>query len=270
MSDNSALDSLLNANEVVDTSGNVAPADTAEPTVGATGGKTDLIKEGAKIYRNLSAEEKSQLSANSGKVHFICVLGTHSMPMPRTESDKNGGSGATVTLDSYVVVGYKFKTDIEITVPEIKFLKPPYDVRTAPTEIGKRVIPAGSEFVLTRVEAMYMLTDPALALNGYCEAFGDAQGVQLCAKVSTLEPSKTRKANAIPTPALRYTNSENGSIKVGMAFIDDENKVLLPEYAEKFADITVSRQAVRGSGTGVSKAKSGNLTSLALAKILGM
>lgn len=258
------LDELLGSTSSIEATTPVAdPVATTEVGAPAVGGsnKNVILSQGQAIYRTLSNEQKQGLSRNSGKIHFISVLGTHSIKMPRTES---AGNSTTNTIDCYCVVGAKFKTDIDIQVPVINFVKPPHDVKTAPAISGYRDIKAGETFVLSRIEVMYMFADPKIGLNGYCEAKGSDRGVTLIAKVS-----KNYDASGIPTPALRYTDNAAGSIKTTMEFVDTEAKTLLPEYAEKFADLYVVRQGGRTSdGMPVSKAASGNITALALANIL--
>lgn len=259
------LDELLGSGSVAPTTPaeEVVPADmtAAAPTPTTASNKNAILAEGQKIYRQLSNEEKQSLSRNSDKVHFISVLGTHSIKMPRTES---AGNSTTNTIDCFCVVGAKFKTDIDIKVPVINFVKPPHDVKSAPVVQGYRDVKAGETFTLSRIEVMYMFADPKIGLNGYCEAKGSPKGVTLIAKIS-----KSYDASGIPTPALRYTDNAAGSIKTTMEFVDTEDKQLLPEYAEKFADLYVVRQGGRTSdGMPVSKASSGNITALALANIL--
>lgn len=242
----------------------------AAPSV-AISGKPNLAKRGADIYRNLSTEEKQALSSNSKNVHFICCLGAKKLPSTISKSTGQKDANGKLISDpqpSYVVVGFKFKTDIDLKVPSIPFQKPPHDLtkRPDPATMQFQTIPAGSEFVLTRVEAMYMLSSPELLLNGYVDYNGDPHGVQLAVKINSAFGTKAE----LPTPALRYSNGDMGSIKETMDYVDDGN-ACLPQYAEKFRDLYVSRAGARTTdGLAASKAATATLASLEIARILGI
>lgn len=247
-----------------------ANAAATAPAAAITG-KTNLAKKGADIYRNLSADEKKALNSNSGKVHFICCMGAKKLPSTVSVSTgQKDANGETIlkSEQSNVVVGFKFKTDIDLKVPSIPFQKPPHDLkkRPDPATMQYQTIPAGSEFVLTRVETMYMLSSPELLLNGYVECNNDPQGVQLAVKINSDFGTKVE----LPTPALRYTNGDQGSIKQTMDFVDD-GTACLPAYAEKFHDLYVNRAGSRvKDGLAPSNAHTATLASLEIARILGI
>lgn len=245
-------------------------AETA-PTAAPVTGKTNLAKRGAEIYRNLDSEAKKALNSNSGKVHFICCMGAKKLPSTvQTSTGQKDASGKPILKSeaSNVVVGFKFKTDIDLKVPSIPFQKPPHDLkkRPDPATMQYQEIKAGSEFVLTRVEAMFMLADPSLLLNGFVECNNDPRGVQLAVKINSDYGTKVE----LPTPALRYTNGDQGSIKATMDFVDDGN-ACLPAYAAKFGDLYVNRAGSRTKdGLSASNASTATLASLEIARILGI
>lgn len=243
----------------------------AETTPAMPREKSALARNGANIYRNLSTEEKQSLNANSGKVHFICALAAKKLPTTGQRSTgRKDERGNTImeSFSTYTIVGYKFRTDIEITIPAIPFQKPPYDVKTKLdfASLATQTIPAGTEFVLTRLEAMYMMAMPELQLNGFVEYNGDAKGVRFDPKL----PKGFGTDVAYPTPAFKFADSTLGSIKNNMDFVDDGEK-LYDTYAEKFADLYVVRAGGKSADKmPPSKASACTLASLEIARILGM
>jgi hypothetical protein len=247
----------------------------------AAAGKDKLAKMGSELYRNLTTEQKLALSSNSGKVHFICPMATYKMKAQRQQT-KAGGSTITrtnkdgktytgkemETINTYAIVGYKFKTDIDLKVPKIPFEKPPYDTQKVyPLDKCEwQEIKAGSEFVLTRVEALYMMVMPELLLNGYCAYGDDEKGVQIACRLN----NEFVMGERIPTPVLKLVDQNKGSIKENMDFIDDPNATALkPEYAEKFADVYRVRAGAKTSdGLPASAAKPCTCASLAIYNIL--
>lgn len=254
---------------------------SSAPAAGASASNDKLARKGQDLYRSLTPEQKTALATNSGKVHFICPMATYKMKAQRQQTKAGGGAitrtakdGTTYdgkemeTINTYVIVGYKFKTDIDITVPKIPFEKPPYDTQKVYPldQFETQTFKAGSEFVLTRVEALYMLVMPELLLNGYCAYGNDPQGVQIACRLNKdYKPGAT-----IPTPVLKFADQKAGSIKENMDFVDDPNATALkPAYAEKFADIYRVRAGQRTTdGMPASKAKPCTCASLAIYEIL--
>ncbi len=268
----SQIDSVLGAAGATDASASIATAG---------GDKDKLANMGKDYYRQLSAEEKQALSSNSGKVHFICPMATYKMKAQRQQTKVGGGTitrtssdGKTYdgkemeTINTYAIVGYKFKTDIDITVPKIPFEKPPYDTQKVYpiNQFETQTFKAGSTFVLTRVEALYMLVMPELCLNGYCAYGDDDKGVQIACRLN----KDYKPGTSIPTPVLKFADQKAGSIKENMDFVDDANATALkPEYAEKFADIYRVRAGARTTdGMPASQAKPCTCASLAIYHIL--
>ena len=227
----------------------------------ATAAKEKFAEVGKAIYRNLSTDQKNELNSNSDKVSMITLLCADSQPTMRTENGQ--------TTPSSAVVGMKLRTEIDLDVPVIPFQKAPHDLKSIPdiATLQYRHVAAGSEFVLNRVEAMYLITLPQYKLNGYCSYNGEAKAVQLAAKLS-----KTYTNGGLPTPAFKFTDSEKGSIKTNMESVEVNNNgtwELKPEYAEAFADLRVVRAGGRTTdGMPASKAQQGVLASLAIYSIL--
>lgn len=267
--------------QIDDVLANAGATDAQAATAPAIGGKDKLANMGKDLYRQLSKEQKEALSSNSGKVHFICPMATYKMKAQRQQTKVGGGAitrtakdGSSYegkemeTINTYAIVGYKFKTDIDITVPKIPFEKPPYDTQKVYPidQFEKQTFKAGSEFVLTRVEALYMLVMPELLLNGYCEGNGDEKGVQIACRLN----ADYKQGSTIPTPVLKFADQKAGSIKENMDFVDDPAATALkPEYAEKFADIYRVRAGARTTdGMPASQAKPCTCASLAIYNIL--
>ena len=259
MSELEGLDALDALNE------NVAEAPTA-PTgaAPAVAGKEDkLAKAGASIYKGLTSDQKNELNANCKNISMIHLLCAESQATTRT-------AGNQTKIPTFRVVGMKLRTEIDLDVPNIPFQKPPHDLKVIPdiNSIQRVHIPAGSEFVLTRVEAMYLFTEPAYKLNGYCSYNGDEKGVQLAAKMG-----ENYQKGGLPTPAFKFRDVEkNGSIKENMEAVDRKGAsgwALKPEYAEKFKDLLVVRSGTRTSdGMPASKQNQGTLASLAIFSVL--
>lgn len=222
-----------------------------------------LRKRGADVYRSMKPEEKKELNSMSGSVHFVCSLGAGKYPQLRT-------AGGDSKIPSYTLVGLKLKTDVDLEIPQIPFQKPNHDVKTIPdiNTIQYKKVPAGSEFVVSRVEAMYLFTMPQYKLNGYCAYGDDPMGFQLAAKTGKLFDT----GRAMPTPAFKFTKIK-GSIKEGMELVDVKNAQgeweLKPQYAEKFADLLRDRSsAARTDGMPASKQSQGSIVSLAIWEVL--
>lgn len=268
----SQIDSVLGA---------AGATDAAAAVATAGGDKDKLATMGKDYYRQLSTEEKLALSSNSDKVHFIKAVGTYKMKSQRQQTKVGGGTITRTssdgkqytgkemeTINTYAIVGYKFRTDIDITVPKIPFVKPPRDTQQIYplNQCEMQTFKAGEEFVLTRVEALYMLVMPELKLNGYCSFQDDPKGVQIACRLNKdYNPGKS-----IPTPVLKFTDPNRGSIKEDMDFVDDPAAThLLPEFAEKFADVYHVHAGARTSdGMTASQAKPCTCASLAIYHIL--
>lgn len=237
-----------------------APVDTAATPAGGAArvNGEKLAKAGRSIYRGLTSDQKQDLNANEDKISMIHLLCAESQATTRTE-------GGTKGIPSFRVVGMKLKTEIDLDVPNIPFQKPPHDLKSIPdiSTIQYTHVPAGSEFVLTRVEAMYLFTLPQYKLNGYCAYNGQPGAVQLAAKIG-----ENFQKGGLPTPAFKFTDSSAGSIKTSMEAVDVKGATgweLKPEYAEKFADLLVVRTGTRVTdGMPASKERMGTLASLAI------
>ena len=194
----------------------------------ATGAKgvsksNELKAKGEALISALSEEERNQLGADAGTLHFVHLLGTESRKTPRKMNDQK-------SVDWASPIGVRFKTDKDIVVPVIDITK---DNTTGieTSDIGEKHVKAGEEFDLTLYEAMFLLIRDEYA--GFFEFKGDVNGGYFQPKMSKYLSGDTK----LPTPTL-VSKPGLGSIKENIVPIDEKDPsgawVVKPEYQEKF------------------------------------
>ena len=226
----------------------------AEPIKkGKKDSKAEAFKaEGAKIRDAESDDVKAAEGSKSDKVAFVCALGDPNKKQPRVANKKD--------VDSYVVVGYKFKAleDMMVPVAPLKAgFKNLIDTE-APTE---RQVKAGEMISLNLVE-----TGLFISRNEFAGIFtGEGEAVFVTAKFSDERGDE-------PLPVLRKMNP--GSIKENMDLVADMVGVtadskgtpkVKPEYADIFGVLYQARKAQRGTGTPKEKVQGESYKSMAAA-----
>lgn len=226
---------------------------TAEVKKGKKDSKAEAFKaDGAKIRDAESDDVKAAEGTKSDKVAFVCALGDPNKKQPRVANKKD--------VDSYVVVGYKFKALEDMTVPVAPLkanFKNLIDVE-APTE---RQVKAGEFISLNLVE-----TGLFISKNEFGGIFtGEGESVFITAKFSDERGDE-------PLPVLRKMNP--GSIKENMDLVADmvgqtgESKgtpKVKPEYADIFGVLYQPRTAKRGTGTPKEKVQGESYKAMAAA-----
>lgn len=233
-----ALSDKINAVE------NSAPATTPKPV--AADGKTSATNafkaKGASIRAQMSEDQKAVEGSKSDKVAFVCALGDPNRKQARVEGKD--------TIDSYVVVGYKFRVLEDMDVPFAplkKGMKSILDVEPAATKHAS----AGSEVSLNIVETAMFISQIE-----YAGRFtGEGTEVYLSAKSSKDRPE--------PLPILNKQGQ--GSIKENLELIADMvgageghkgTPKIKPEYAESFGELYAKKPLTK-NGAAVKKAGEG-------------
>lgn len=226
---------------------------------GAKKGTQVFIDKGKNIYNSLTEEDKANIASGSSAISFLHLIGTAQKSSPRKEG--------TELKPSFIPVGMVCKAEADIKVPSIPFAGIPKDLDSAPTfdTIEWRDIKAGEQFIMTRVEAMFCVTNPAGKMGGYISKDGNPKGIALSVKVNDAYFTTKR----LPTPAFSLTSS-TGSIKEDMVAVDVKQKdgtwALKPEYAEKFAALLIKSTPNRsGASTGGNKKTLSTTSAIALA-----
>lgn len=229
-----------------------APAATPQKTK-AGNSKADAFRSKGEAERaKMSDDQKAAEGSKSDKVEFVCALGD---PNRRQDRVSTGTS-----VESYVVVGYKFKLLEDMTVPHAP-LKEGYKSLIDVEPISEEPKKAGDIVSLNLVEAADFISRVEFA--GHFTG-GDIQ-VSLSAKISQDRPE--------PLPVLNRVGQ--GSIKEGMELIADmiggdgtaENKgtpQIKPEFADKFA-VLYKKRSVGKKSTGTGKAAGETQKNLAAA-----
>lgn len=223
-------------------SGVTAPAGVTPPVQTATssGDRAKAFKNhGSALIAQMSDEDRAKLGSMSNTLTFVKCAGDPQKQQSKTTQGK--------AEPSHKVVGYLFKSSVDITVP----FAPLKQGCTCPTDVEERTdreVKAGEVFVLNNVETAMLLGRP--------EYSGKASGEGGKVVTLTVKASKSSK-NAL-LPVLR---TPDGSIKDGMDLIatktvgaDGKDVWELKEfYKESYGAYYQKRTAVR-SGKSSSSA----------------
>lgn len=206
---------------------------------GAPTATSQFKATGAAARKLLTEDQKAIEGSKSDKVAFVCALGDPNKSQTRVEGGK--------PVDSYTVVGYKFKVLEDTTVP-VAPLKEGFKHLADVGEFSEMPVKAGTIVALNLVE-----TGAFISRLEYAGKFsGEGEEVGITAKCSA--------SREVPLPVLRRLSS-SGSIKDNMELIADmvgasgDNKgtpKIKDEYAEKFAVLYAKRSAGKKSA-GVGK-----------------
>ena len=202
----------------------------------ANKGKTDAFKTDGQNYRNQN-KDYDEVPKKSDSIEFIAALTDPKRRQNRVEK-KN-------SVESYVVVGYKFraKEDIEVPfAPYVKGMKSFLDVE----EPTWRTVKAGETFGLNIVETGILISKPEFAGT----FSGGDRKVFISAKAS--------KDRDEMLPILMQR--DDGSIKEGAEHIadlsaDKKTATVKPEYEASFANIYYKKAVVRDK-SGAKKSES--------------
>lgn len=229
---------------------------TPTPATGVAGAKTSKSKvdafkaKGELLRKKLSEDEKKLEGSKSDKVQFICALGDPSRKQARTK-DK-------VSVNSYVVVGYKFKVLEDMTImkaPYKETYKSPFDVEQA-TPVA---VKAGEIVSLNIMETAMFISKIEFA--GCFNGGG---------KEVTLSAAAAKDREQV-LPILKL---KDGSIKEGMELIAEmigvgEGKKGTPqvkeEYKKDFGVLFTKKAMERKKKSTASKAKGESQKNLAAA-----
>lgn len=237
------------SNAIKDAGAAPAPAAAPAPTPKAkaqgksgTSDRTEAFKAtGEKVRQMMTEDQKAMEGSKSDTVEFICALGDPARKQNRVEA-------RSTSLDSYVVVGYKFKVLEDCTVPHAPIVpdfKTPLDV--AP--ISERPVKAGEIVSLNIVE-----TAAFISRTEYAGRFtGGEIGVFISAKIS--------QSRQEPLPVLNKIGK--GSVKENMELIADmvggDGTIkggavpkIKDEYAEMFS-VLYRKKSLGGKSTGSAK-----------------
>lgn len=200
------------------------------------------------------AGEANNVGTLSEKLHLVAPLGDPSNPDTTTE---NGVKKVTS-----IIVGYRFKADVDLEVPDVAagndFRRNLMSFTGDTTKT--RLVKAGEEFDLTRFETGMLISRPEF--NG--KALGGDKPVVCSYNMSTKKGSTgsvmtTSGATSIPSISLRAANQgasikdypiidvldfavekgQNGSIR--------KNRTIKPGF-EKFAALCVTATRTPGQG----------------------
>lgn len=206
--------------------------------------KTDAFKQqGAALRAQMTDDQKALEGSKSEKVAFVCALGDPNKKQARVEAKQS--------IDSYAVVGYKFKALEDMTVPFAPLKadwKSIIDVE-APTE---RQVKAGEVFALNLVE-----TAQLISRIEYAGKFSGEDNVVVLS-------AKSSKDRTEPLPVL--TKQGAGSIKVGMELIAEMQgagegvkgtPVIKDEFKDTLGNLYAKKRIVKGSKSANRKAGEG-------------
>lgn len=197
-------------------------------------GSKDLIEIGEVVLAAMTPEQIDILASKSHTLHFNYALGLASQKQHRTIgiTDKITHKKEFFASSNFKIVGFSFKSDMDIEVPVIDVTK---DHRTGfdfEKDVTYVEVSAGTEFYLTSLEAMVLLIQDEYA--GLFEANGQPLGGELGFNSKTFKEGKT----ALPTPVIKFYKG-NGSIKDSIVQVDQHIKdvwSIIPGY-EKFESL---------------------------------
>ena len=210
-----------------------APVKAPTATGKSASGLEAFKATGANLRQSLTDDQKAVEGSKAGELVFVAALGN---PMRKQSRVQNGAD-----IESFEVVGYKFKSTSDITVDVADF-KSDWKELTDVDFVGQRQIKAGEEFNLNLVETGLLLSN--IVYGGRASGNPDKK-VILSATIS-----KDRKE---PRPVLKIDTAAGlkGSVKENMILIAENQNgtgVVKPGY-EKFAPLfnKVSLKKVTGA-----------------------
>ena len=217
-----------------------APATAAPKAETTQNGDHEAFRlSGESIRKSKSADEKALEGSKSGAIAFVACLGDPNKPQPRRDGKED--------VDSFVVVGYRFKAIEAVSVPKAN-LKSGFKSLMDVEDMTEVAIKKGQTFDLNIFEAGVLISRPE-----YSGRFtGEDKEVSL-----TIKFSKTRKE---PLPVLKLDGK--GSIKLGMILVADMvptagnpkgTPKVKDEFAEKFAVLYIRKSAGSRSAAKVAQ-----------------
>jgi hypothetical protein len=219
--------------------GQAAPTKPVDAKASGKEAKASAFKDkGASLRRQMTEDQKAQEGSKSDKVAFVCALGDPNRKQSRVQGKAN--------IDSYAVVGYKFKVLEDTTVPFAPLnegCKNILDVAPA----TEKPVSAGTVVALNTVETAMFIS----RLEYAGKFTGEGTTVILSAKTSNDRPD--------PLPILMKKGE--GSVKENMELIadmvgaDGTNKgtpQIKDEFKESFGALYTKRTISR-KGTGASR-----------------
>ena len=207
---------------------------TASKTAGGNKPFENFKKTGTAIREQMSEEEKQMEGCKSHLVKFEIALGNPQKPMKRVQNQQK--------LNSYEVVGYRFKALGDVEVPTCKptanTIKNPMDCE-APTW---RTVHAGETFDLTSCELGHMIS--RIEFSGIFNGEGD----EVILHVTT-----TKSRAGAPLSVLKRRGAP---LKDNMLLIADKEEIdgkkkftVKDEFADKFGYLFVRRTSNNGHGS---------------------
>ena len=174
------------------------PATTPAPA--AAQAKSQKMSEVQKIGQAVvdSFTTEQQATAKSAKDSLV-FKGFAVLQSKQTASlARKDANGNTKRISAPKDVGLVFVSKVPITVPLISIKYDNFRNTVPENEISERTIPAGTQFILTKIETMYLLA--RLEYSGYftTEDKGDAS--------MSINTSKYQEKNALPTPTFNLAN----------------------------------------------------------------
>ena len=242
-----------------------APEGVASATRGSKDTKIDQLQSiGSSAYNAMSEQEKAVARSKSETLKFLgfAVL-NGKQTESRARKDANGNS---VRVKAAKDVGLVFVSDEAITVPLIDVRHGFKTVVTA-DQIQERQIAAGQNFILTKLEAMYLLarveySGHFVSDNGEC--------------YMNINTSKYGKENAIPTPTFNGVGFAIHDLVIAIDTQKGDGTWAINESepeAQRFSVYYEVRKAQRGGSGNGTKAPSVDkptIVAAALRNILGI
>lgn len=227
-----------------------ATVPVATPVEGAKkGGNSDKIAEFQKLgfaaQANMSADEQATVKSKKDTLIF---KGFAVLQSKMTESIARGkdNEGKVNRVKAPKVVGLVFQSTEDITVPLID-IRYNFTKAVPASEISERTIPANRPFILTKLEAMYLLA--RVEYSGYFTTESNGDGYM------NVNTAKYQKENALPTPTFNLVEGGSHDMNVSIDTQVDGKWVIdtsIPD-AERFASCLVKKVAQKGSTAGGAK-----------------
>ncbi len=216
----------------------------ANITSGAAQGKTEranytqqALNQGIEARKFLSEDEKKAEGAKSAEIAFIATIG----------GKKQKRVEAKQAVDSYKPIGYRFKANADLMVPESPLVAKGDAYQTkAPTEW--RPVKKGETFDLNLVETAILLSKSEFGGT----ASGDANlVVSLCASIDQadgddiIKPYLRVAQGSIKANLITAATEQSGGVSVGGK--EAVTYIVKPEFQKKFG-LIFERKQVGGVG----------------------
>ena len=231
-------------------SADVTPAAVAtEKKAATTTNKkmNEFQKMGMEAQASMSADEQAIVKSKKDSLVF---KGFAVLQSKMTESIARGkdAEGKVIRVKAPKTVGLVFNSKESIVVPLID-VKYGFKLAVPQTEISERTIPAGQDFILTKLEAMYLLA--RVEYSGYFTTEGNGDGYM------NVNTAKYQTENALPTPTFNLIQGGSHDMTIPIDTTDASGNVVIsgePE-AQRFAAFLVKKPAQRVGGSAAAKPK---------------